>query len=329
MKLYLAPMEGVTGYVFRNVQNRYFGHIDRCFTPFITPNQSRKLTSREMNDVLPEHNRGMDVVPQILTNRAEDFIWAAEKLRSLGYDEVNLNLGCPSGTVVSKHRGAGFLEQTQELNRFLEQVSGALEEKQMKLSVKTRLGMGDPEEFYDLIPIFNRYPLSELIIHPRVRTDYYKNSPNLELFEEALKLSGNPVCYNGDLFNRRQYEAFTSRFPQVDRGMIGRGLIANPGLAAEIREDKPLDKQTLRNFHDALLQGYQEAVSGDRNVLFKMKEMWHYMSGVFTDSEKHMKKIKKSVKMEDYMAAVSRLFEERELARNPGYIGKETTWERP
>lgn len=324
MNLYLAPMEGITGYVYRNVQHTYFNHIDKYFTPFITPTQNRKLTSREVNDILPEHNPGINVVPQILTNQAEGFCWAAEKAKALGYREVNLNLGCPSGTVVSKGRGAGFLADPWKLDRFLAEVSEGMARMDLRLSVKTRIGVLDPEEFYELIEVFNRYPLSELIIHPRIRTDYYKNYPNWEVYRDAVRLSRNPLCYNGDIFDAESYRAFLQAFPDSKSVMIGRGMIANPGLAAELNGEAKPDRAHLREFHDALLVAYQETISGDRNVLFKMKELWFYLTWMFENGEKQVKKIKKAGKMADYEAAVERLFAECPLTEHGGYSPSRT-----
>lgn len=321
MKLYLAPMEGITGYIYRNVQHRFYNHIDKYFTPFITPTQHRKLTSRELNDILPEHNQGMCVVPQILTNQAEGFLWAAGKAKELGYREVNLNLGCPSGTVVSKGRGAGFLADPWKLDRFLAEVSEGMMGLDLQLSIKTRIGVLDPEEFYELIEIFNRYPLSELIIHPRIRTDYYKNHPNMAVYQDAVRLSRHPLCYNGDLFDAESYRRFREICPDTEAVMIGRGIIANPGLAEEICVGTRLEKTRLKDFHDALLLAYREAIPGDKNVLFKMKEVWFYLACVFENSEKLVKKVKKAGTMGEYEAVVERVFAECALAEHPGFRG--------
>ncbi|MEQ8199412.1 MAG: tRNA-dihydrouridine synthase family protein, partial [Clostridiaceae bacterium] len=197
MKYYLAPMEGITGYIYRNSYEKFFCNIDKYFTPFIVPNRSRSLKTKELRDILPENNKDINnIVPQILTNDSEGFIATAKKLQQLGYKEINLNLGCPSGTVVSKNRGSGFLAQREELDVFLDEI---FKMDHMKISIKTRIGKDSPEEFYELIKIYNKYPLEELIIHPRTRNDFYGNKPNLEVFKDALSLSTNPVCYNGDI----------------------------------------------------------------------------------------------------------------------------------
>lgn len=310
MKLYFAPLEGITGYIFRNAFFENFGHMDEYFIPFIKPNQRGHLSSRERQDILPENNEGMYAVPQILTNSAEDFIRTAKKLQKYGYQEINLNLGCPSKTVVTKGRGSGFLAFPQELDRFLDTV---FHRTDAAVSIKTRLGKERAEEFGPLLEIFNQYPVKELIIHPRVQQDIYRNRPDWEAFGDALRESRNPVCYNGDIFSIEDYERFTGAFPAVDRVMLGRGLLMNPGLAGEIRQGERMDKQTLRNFHDRLYAGYQEVMCGPKPVLFKMKELWGFLAPVFTDYGKYAKKIKKSENLRAYETAVDALFAEQEL----------------
>ena len=311
MRFYIAPMEGMTGYIYRNAHHAFFDHIDKYFSPFIAANQSERFTTRELNDILPENNRGINLIPQLLTNQAADFIHTAGKLKKLGYNEINLNLGCPSGTVVAKNRGSGFLSKPDDLDAFLDEI---FTKATTKISIKTRIGKIVPEEFYELIEIFNKYPMEELIIHPRIQKDFYKNTPNLKIFREALAVSKNPVCYNGDLFAAREYEAFAVDFPSVDTVMIGRGLITNPGLIADIKNKTRLDKQLFKDFHDRLYQGYKEVLSGDRNVLYKMKELWIYMILMFPDHEKYFKKIKKAERLSDYDDAVAGLFRERDIA---------------
>ena len=253
MKYYLAPMEGITGHVYRNSYEKFFHNIDKYFTPFIVPTSSKSFKTKELRDVLPENNKGMNIVPQILTNDSEGFINTAIKLQQLGYNEVNLNLGCPSGTVVSKGRGSGFLAKREELDIFLEDI---YKKDDIKISIKTRIGKDSPEEFYELIKIFNKYPIEELIIHPRTRQDFYGNKPNLEVFKDAINLSTNPICYNGDIFTSDDYKNFTKSFPEVNELMLGRGVLANPGLISEINNNTVLDKEVLKEFHDDILFNY-------------------------------------------------------------------------
>lgn len=304
-------MEGITGYIYRNAHHRFFGDkVDKYFSPFINANLSDSFTSRELNDILPEHNEGIYMVPQIMTNRAQDFIHTAKKLRKLGYEEINLNLGCPSKTVVSKYRGSGFLAKKKELNEFLEEI---YESEVAPISIKTRIGKDEPEEFYELIHIFNQYPIKELIIHPRVQKDFYNNHPNLDVFCDALKLSKNPICYNGDIHTASDFQEFIARFPEVDKIMLGRGLLFNPALLYELGGEKKLTKSQLLEFHNQIYNDYQQVLFGEKNVLFKMKELWHYLIRAFTNPEPYAKKIKKAQRAYEYEAAIASLFEEQEI----------------
>lgn len=314
MKYFFAPLEGVTGYIYRNAYQTFFGGIDKYFMPFISPTKNKDFTSRELNDVIPEHNQKIPVIPQILTNNAEYFIYTVNELIKFGYDEINLNLGCPSGTVVAKHKGSGFLAQKKELDEFLEDIFSKVS---VKISIKTRIGKDSPEEFYDLIEIFNKYPIEELIIHPRIQTDFYKNKPNMKVFDDALTLSKNSVCYNGDIFNMGDHEKLTESHQCLDKVMLGRGLIANPALIREIKNNHRINKLEMKAFHDTVLRGYKEILSGDKNVLFKMKELWFYMIHMFAESEKYAKKIRRTDRLSDYEVIVSNLFQELDIDETP------------
>jgi tRNA-dihydrouridine synthase len=310
MNFYFAPMEGLTGYIYRNAHNAFFNNIDKYYSPFISANQSGSLKTRELNDILPENNQGLVLIPQLLTNNANDFIHFSKKIKLLGYNEINLNLGCPFGTVVSKNKGSGFLAKTEELDRFLDEI---FTQAVTKISVKTRIGKNQPEEFYELIEIFNKYPIEELTIHPRIQKDFYKNKPNLKVFKEAVILSKNPICYNGDIFTIEDYKEFSVDFPGVGSLMLGRGLLANPGLTKNIKTNIKIEKNVLKDFHDKLYNDYKKILFGDVNVLHKMKGLWFYMISVFSDNEKYAKRIKKAVRLYDYDEAVSSLFREQNV----------------
>lgn len=309
MKLYLAPMEGITGYIYRNAHKKYYNTIDAYMTPFISPNRNRCMNTREQEDVLPGHNENMQLIPQILTNRSEQFVQTAKELANMGYGEVNLNLGCPSGTVVSKKKGAGFLGEPLMLEYFLDEISAGLDGI-VKISVKTRLGMEFEEEFEDLLAIYNKYPLSMLIVHPRLREDYYTGAVRMDSFEVAMERAKMPLCYNGDIFTMEDYDRLVERFPTLEHLMLGRGVLRNPAFPGMISETGVCDRQTLRRFHDTLLEDYGNVLSGERNLLFKMKELWFYLQESFVSPHKSMKKVKKAQHLEDYLAAVDTLFRE-------------------
>lgn len=305
MKLYLAPLEGITNHIYRKTLYECFGGFDKYFIPFIRAKQNLNFSGREKKDISPDNNEGMYAVPQILTKNADDFLQTASQLAEYGYKEVNLNLGCPSKTVVTKGCGAGFLEDLDGLERFLDKIFAGTD---MRISVKTRLGMLDAEDFPELMKIYNRFPMEELIIHPRVQKDFYKNKPNLDAFGEALAVSKNPVCYNGDIFSAEDMRRLKLQFPNVDCVMMGRGVLADPSLARTIKGGKSADQSEIRRFHDLLYHTYCQETSGDRNVLFKMKELWFYLAPMFQDSRKYVKKIKKSERCAVYESAVNELF---------------------
>ena len=318
MKFYLAPLEGITGYIYRNAIHDYYGQgVDKYFTPFLTPHTKCNFNAKELNDITPEHNQGMYTVPQVLTNSAEDFLRIEKDLYELGYQEININLGCPSGTVASKGRGAGFLAETQKLDQFLEDVFAGTN---AKISLKTRIGIDDPEDFYELLAIYNKYPLEELIIHPRILREYYKGTPHWEIFDYAVKNSKNPLCYNGDIFSvadakRLQDEVLKQEGAgKVQAIMLGRGVLQNPALIEQLSlyqqngtSEFLFDKDRFKAFHDRLRADYMTQMSGDMNVLYKMKELWFYMITLFPNQEKVLKRIKKAKKLVEYDAAIREL----------------------
>ncbi len=318
MKFYLAPMEGITGYIYRQAYNSCFKPMDRYFTPFLAPKHKSGFSSKELNDILPEHNQGMEVIPQILTSDPEDFLDTAVKLKEYGYTEVNLNLGCPSGTVAAKGKGAGFLKDTEKLARFLGEVSEGMERENLHFSIKTRVGVESEEEFQTLLGLYNQCPLTELIIHPRVLKDFYKYNVRMNAFKEGFEKSRHSVCYNGDVFRRKDYDRLIKEYPDLDKIMMGRGIMMNPFLMEEIADGTSQEvsgKMTaarkadrLEKFHRLLCDGYAHVMSGDRPVLFKMKELWGFLIHSCPEEEKLMKKIRKAQRLEEYERVVSELF---------------------
>ncbi|RHS64217.1 tRNA-dihydrouridine synthase family protein [Clostridium sp. AM45-5] len=314
MHIYFAPLEGITTYPYRNLHHKYFGGVEKYFTPFLAPGPEQGMSVKEMRDVLPENNAGVPVVPQILTNRAGDFLLASKKLLEMGYREINLNLGCPSGTVTAKKKGSGFLLYPDDLDRFFDEVfsDAAVRNGEFLVSIKTRIGKNEVEEWPELMQVYNRYPIHELTVHPRIQKEFYKGTPHFDVFTDILKESRNPVVYNGDLFTVEKVKEFREKFPTVGTVMIGRGLIRNPALAEMIlQEETELEADILpriREFHDALFEHYRETMSGDRNLLFRMKDLWSYMLAEVPDSEKLAKKIRKSQHVPEYLAAVEEVF---------------------
>ena len=306
VKYYMAPLESVTTWIYRQAHAKIYGRLDKYFIPFLEPHEKRDFKTRELQEILPEHNEDIYAVPQILTNRSEGFIKLAKALKDWGYEEINLNLGCPSKTVVTKGKGSGFLAKPEELERFLTEIFDALS-GEVKISVKTRIGKEDPEEFPALLELFNKYPMEELIIHPRVQKDGYGNVPRLELYELAEKQSVNPLCYNGDLYTREQIRNFAERFPGTERLMFGRGFLRDPGLLYNEGKDSKDIFEKFWAFHDLVYEGYQERNMGDRNVLFKMKELWSYQVYQFSEPERLFKTFKKVQDCNEYEQMIRNL----------------------
>ncbi len=299
MRYYFAPMEGLTDSVYRRLHHQFFSGVDAYYMPFISPTVHRCLTHREARELPMADSVPFRAVPQLMTKVAEDFIWAAGECLNRGYDEVNLNAGCPSGTVVAKKKGAGMLEDPDNLDRFLDGVFSA---SPLPISVKTRLGLTDPDEFPRILEVYNRYPIKELTIHPRVRKQFYDGDVDMEMFRYAMDNSKNKLCFNGNLRNLSEVKAFEAAFPEIDAVMIGRGLIGNPGMLEPGSGDK------LEAFHDALLEEYMVVFGGARNAMFRMKENWRHLILMFDGSEKLWKKLRKCTDVEEYRMITREIF---------------------
>ena len=331
MEYYFAPLEGITGYIYRETHFAFYPGIDRYFTPFLVPKEKCDLNTREYMDVLPEHNKQMNVIPQILTNKSEDFLRMADYLKKeFGYKEINLNLGCPSKTVVGKKRGAGFLSVPDQLNCFLEEI---FSKSEVNISIKTRIGKDSINEYDRLLEIFQKYPISELIVHPRLQIDYYKNKPNIDVFSKTFLNQRWEICYNGDICSEKNCKQIQNRFPDLRKIMIGRGLLMYPYLVQviKLRENCGMEKkgeiyrdfnseisekeerERLYDFYKTIMEKYQMTLSGEKTVLFKMKELWLYMSQSFSNYEKYWKKMKKAQRINDFDHIVQTLFMKEKL----------------
>ena len=340
MNIYCAPMEGLTLFPFRQVHHDFFPGISKYYTPFLVANQTLHFKKKEIRELLPDNNKGICVVPQVLTNKPDEFLWAVRTIQGYGYTEINLNLGCPSPTVVTRGRGAGMLADTENLDRFFEAVfnemTAAPETYQARISVKTRTGMEEhcPKE---LMEIYNRYPICELIIHPRRRVDQYQGTPDWDVFEEMLEKSEHPVCYNGEINTVEDHQRLKERFPDLQAVMIGRGLIRDPALAQKIEKyngqgymehpqenagksedsadysDKSTDftdTRLLWSYQKELCHRYAEAIDGERDVVAKMKEVWSFMADLFPENKKGLKQIRKAKTYEQYEEGVRRIMEQ-------------------
>jgi len=306
--LILAPLRGITEAAFRDIFVRFFPGFDRAVAPFISTFQGSRIKPAKFGELLPENNKRLPVVPQILSKNADHFIATARLLAELGYTSVNWNLGCPYPMVANKMRGSGLLPFPEKIEDFLEKIH---QEQPLAISVKTRLGRRDPEEIFALLPIFNRYPLSEVIIHPRTGIQMYEGTVDLDTFARCVELCRHPVVYNGDITSYAVYQQLAKRFPTVKGWMIGRGALADPFLPARIKQMAlPADPlQTVAAFHEELMACYQEMLSGPSPVLGRMKGLWFYLAASFADGAKILKKIQKMKKLEPYREFARELFE--------------------
>ena len=292
MRYYFAPMEGITDSIYRRIHHKYFPGIDRYYMPFLSPTIHRTLTHKEDRELPMADSVGFVAIPQILTKVPEDFLWAAEQCRERGYGEVNLNVGCPSGTVVSKGKGSGMLRNPQELCRFLDEIFA---KSPLPVSVKTRLGLEDPEEFPALLDVFNRYPITELTVHHRVRKDFYKEPVREDWFRYAYENSKNPLCYNGNLMTKEQADAIASAYPDVKSVMVGRALIADPGMFSG-----GTTHAALEGFLQELTEEYVAVFGSARNAMFRLKENWGFLHHRFDGCDRLWKQLRKTTDIAEF-----------------------------
>jgi tRNA-dihydrouridine synthase len=291
---YAAPMEGMTTWLWRQVHHRVFGGADKYFTPFLSPNATRTFQTRERREV--EENGALNVVPQLLTADPEHFVWAARALRDMGYTEIDLNLGCPSGTVAAKKKGSGLLSWPDLLARLLDGIFDALPD--MRISVKTRIGRHDDGEWPALLAIYDRYPIHELIVHPRVQKDMYRGRARREVFQWTREHTALPLVYNGDIWTPEDASGWDVSV------MTGRGLIADPALLRRARGGPAATRAELGEYMGALADGYGSRLGQD-TALHRMWELWYYLGGDFPDAERWRKRIRKCRTLAEYRSVAN------------------------
>ena len=300
MNYYFAPMEGLTDSIYRRLHHKYFSGVDKYFMPFLSPTINRQLTHKEDRELPIADSVGFAAVPQVLTKVSEDFLWAAQVCRDRGYDEVNLNIGCPSGTVVSKGKGSGMLRNPNTLDQFLEEIFA---KSPLPISVKTRLGLEKSEEFPAILEVLNQYPIKELTIHPRVRKQFYNGCVDMEMFDYAVANSRNPLCYNGDILSVDQAKQLQEKYPQIQSVMIGRGLIADPGMLSG-----SADKAALEGFMNELMAVYEVEFGGSRNAIFRLKENWGFLHERFAGCDKLWKRLRKTTDAAEFKSITAEIF---------------------
>lgn len=309
--LYLAPIRGITDYIYRRCYAAHFDGVDIALAPFIATRKGNRIKPGALKDVAPENNIGIPAIPQLLGKDAEEFIFMASCLFDYGYAEINWNLGCPFPMVANKQRGSGLLPYPEKIDAFLDHVIPRIPNS---LSIKTRIGREHRDEIRNLVPVFNRYPLTEIIIHPRTGIQLYAGSADLDMFETVRPIIEHPVVYNGDIVSAKIFNRLSERFPDIDRWMIGRGALADPFLPADIRNGVSYEDQDririIRRFHDDLYAAYREVMSGPAHPMDRMKGIWTYMAQSFVDGRKILKRIHRAKSPDRYIDIVNRFFDE-------------------
>lgn len=303
-----SPLQGFTDFRFRNAINQYFGGIDTYYSPYIRLNGKMEIKASYQRDLLPENNSDIEVIPQVITNDPDEFLFVAKYVQELGYKELNWNLGCPYPMVTKSGMGSGLICNTQKINAVLDK---AHSESDIIVSMKMRLGYDNAQEILDVFPILDTYPLKNIAIHARLGKQLYKGGVHLDDFQKCIENTKHKLYYNGDITSVTKFREMQERFPSIDHWMIGRGLIADPFLPSMIKKDTteyPDNKMELFSaFHDTLYEGYSQSLSGPAHILLKMHHLWEYFSVIFSNPHKVMKKIKKTKNIRNYEIAVKEI----------------------
>jgi len=310
LKIYFAPLQESTDYIYRNAHSRFFGGVDKYFAPYIVRQNDGSVKKSHLRDIKAENNHGYPFVPQILAGNSDDFIFLAKILQDNGYDEINWNLGCPYPMVTNKGLGSGLLPYPDRIKAILEE---SLPQINCKVSVKMRTGLQSHEEIYPIIDVLNEFPLCEVILHPRFGKQLYRGEPDEAIFVNAHKMLKQNLVYNGDIESIENKNRLNDQFADITTWMIGRGILKNPffplllkGGTLPEREERAM---ILRNFHDEIFHQYESLLNGSSHLLMRMEKFWSYFSFAFPDQHKSFKRIKKASNLAKYEAAISENFQ--------------------
>ena len=308
LTLLSSPLQGFTDFRFRNAFNHYFGGIDTFYAPYIRFNNKLIIKNSYQTDLQLENNTDLEVIPQIMTNDAEEFLFVVDYIQSLGYKELNWNLGCPYPMVTKRGMGSGLICDPEKINHILDRVH---KETDIVVSMKMRMGYEHAEEILDTFPILDRYPLKNIAIHARIGKQLYKGGVDLDAFQRCIESTKHKLYYNGDITSVAKLKEMQARFPSIDHFMIGRGLIADPFLPSMIKNDTteyPEDRwEIFREFHDTIYQQYDAALSGPTPIKMKMQGFWEFFAQSFSNPQKTFKKIKKANNPRAYQQAVAEI----------------------
>ena len=304
-----SPLQGFTDFRFRNAFHKHFGGIDTFYSPYIKLNGKLVVKGSYERDILPENNTTLEVIPQIITNDAEEFLFVAKYVQQFGYKELNWNLGCPYPMVAKCGMGSGLIKNTDQIEHILKRVHN---ETNIIVSMKMRMGYENPTEILDVFPILEQYPIKNIAIHARIGKQLYKGGVDLDSFQKCLDTSKQKIYYNGDITSVTKFNELQERFPSIEHWMIGRGLIADPFLPSMIKNNTteyPKNKlEIFEAFHDEIYQEYDAYLQGPTPIRMKMLGFWEYFSESFSNPQKTFKKIKKAGNSKNYEAAVKEIF---------------------
>ena len=316
MNYYFAPMDGITDFLYRQIVWRHFPYADKLYAPFIQPNEKPVIVPKEYKEICPENNKGIPTVPQILTRDAEGFIRLGEILEDMGYDEINLNLGCPAKLIVAKGKGSGMLSDLYYLEEFLDIIF--TRNWRAKITAKTRLGLTDNSEFAELLKVYSKFPIHELTIHPRFKSDYYSGTPRLDEFSKLSSMISNgkcfglhntSICYNGDINASDDRDRVVDEFPFISSVMCGRGALANPALFRELKGGQKLTKDEFISFHNDVYDTYKETVAKERYFLHRMQEMWTFWNQYFKFDQELVTTLRRVSNIAEYLEAINNLID--------------------
>ncbi len=304
-----SPLQGFTDFRFRNAFDHFFGGIDTFYAPYIKMNGKIVIKNNYQRDLNPENNKVSDLIPQVMTNDPDEFLFVVKYIQSLGYKELNWNLGCPYPMVTKQGMGSGMICNPQKIDEVLHKVHN---ESDVTVSMKMRMGYDKPTEILKTFPILEKYPLKNIAIHARIGKQLYKGGTDLDSFQKCVEQTPHKLYYNGDITSVTAFKELQERFPSIDHWMIGRGLIADPFLPSMIKNNTteyPENKwEIFREFHDTIYQQYDEALSGPTPIKMKMLGFWEYFSQSFDNPQKTYKAIKKAGSKFKYNAAVAEIF---------------------
>jgi tRNA-dihydrouridine synthase len=308
IKIHSSPLQGFTDFRFRNAFQSYFGGIDIYIAPYIRVYGTTEIKPGNARDLLPANNSSFDLIPQIITKDAVEFLFVAKYVQKLGYTELNWNLGCPYPMVAKRGMGSGLMKTPGKIDEILNRVCA---ESDIRVSVKMRLGYESPQEIFHVLPVLEKYRLSNVTIHPRIGKQLYRGEVDLKTFEDCLGMSSHKIFYNGDITSVLSFRELKDRFPSINNWMIGRGLISDPFLPAMIKADNPVYPENryevFNSFHDTLFSSWEEALSGQKHLLMKMYSFWEFFIKSFPHSPKGLKKIRKAQSISVYREVVKQI----------------------